>query len=86
MKRQSHKWTSTHRCVRIGRPASTYIQQLCANIGGSLEDLPGAAIDDRREREKENQGSRARGVMVIVVGNWHGDTSSNPGRDWLHFT
>ena len=28
----------------------------------------------------------ARGVMVIVVGNGHSDTSSNPGRDWLHFT
>ena len=28
----------------------------------------------------------ALGVMVIVVGNGHGDTSSNPGRDWLHFT
>ena len=28
----------------------------------------------------------ARGVMVIVVGNGHGDTCSNPGRDWLHFT
>ena len=28
----------------------------------------------------------ARGVMVIVVGNGHGDMSSNPGRDWLHFT
>ena len=28
----------------------------------------------------------ANGVMVIVVGNGHGDTSSNPGRDWLHFT
>ena len=28
----------------------------------------------------------ARGVMVIVVGNGHGNTSSNPGRDWLHFT
>ena len=28
----------------------------------------------------------ARGVMVIVVGSGHGDTSSNPGRDWLHFT
>ena len=28
----------------------------------------------------------ARGVMVIVVGNGHGDTSSNPERDWLHFT
>ena len=28
----------------------------------------------------------ARGVIVIVVGNGHGDTSSNPGRDWLPFT
>ena len=28
----------------------------------------------------------ARGVMVIVVGNEHGDTSSNPGQGWLHFT
>ena len=28
----------------------------------------------------------ACGVMVIVVGNGHGDMSLNPGRDWLHFT
>ena len=28
----------------------------------------------------------ACGVMVIVVGNGHGDASSNPGRDWLHST
>ena len=28
----------------------------------------------------------ARGVMVIVTGNGHGDTSSNPGRGWLHFS
>ena len=28
----------------------------------------------------------ARGIMVIVVGNGHGDMSSNPGRGWLHFT
>ena len=27
-----------------------------------------------------------RVVMVIVVGNEQGDTSTNPGRDWLHFT
>ena len=26
-----------------------------------------------------------RGVIVIVVGIGHDDTSSNPGRDWLHF-
>ena len=28
----------------------------------------------------------ACGVMVIVAGYGYGDTSSNPGRDWLHFT
>ena len=28
----------------------------------------------------------ARGVMVIVVELGHDDTSSNPGRYWLHFT
>ena len=28
----------------------------------------------------------SRGIMVIVIGNGHGDTSSNPGRDSLHFT
>ena len=28
----------------------------------------------------------ARGVMVILVGNEHGDTEFNPGLDWLHFT
>ena len=27
-----------------------------------------------------------RSVMVIVVGNGLSDTSSNPGRDLLHFT
>ena len=27
-----------------------------------------------------------RGVMVIVAGYGHGDTSSNPGPDWLYFT
>ena len=28
----------------------------------------------------------SRGVMVIVAGYEHGDTSSNPGQDSLHFT
>ena len=28
----------------------------------------------------------ARGIMVIVVGNGHDNMSSNPRRDWLHFT
>ena len=28
-----------------------------------------------------NRNGGARVVMVIIVGNGHGDTSSNPGRD-----
>ena len=28
-----------------------------------------------------HRGDAACGVMVIIVGNEHGDTSSNPGRD-----
>ena len=36
------------------------------------------------EQEKKKGG--ARGVMVIVLGNGHDDTSSNPEWDWLHFT
>ena len=43
-------WIPSH-----GRPALTYIQQLCANTGCSTEDLPGA-MDDRdewRERVRE---------------------------------
>ena len=35
---------------------------------------------------KYHEDNSARGVMVIVVGNGHGDTSSNPGQDWLHIT
>ena len=34
---------------------------------------------------KDNIARRARGVMVIIVENGHGDTSSNRGRGYLHF-
>ena len=35
-------------------------------------------------RKKESNSIRY--ITVIVVGNGHGDTSSNPGRGHLHFT
>ena len=38
-------WTSSHCQTRAGRPARTYIQQLCADTRCSLEDLP-EAMDD----------------------------------------
>ena len=40
--------TSSHGRVKAGQPARTYIQQLCADTGCSLEDLP-RAMDDREE-------------------------------------
>ena len=49
-------------------------------------DLPKETVTAMMMLHKSNGGVGARGVMVIVVGNGHGDTSSNPGRDWLHFT
>ena len=48
-------WSPSHGRSKAGRPARTYIQQLCANTGCSLEDLP-RARDNRdgwRERVRE---------------------------------
>ena len=42
--------------------------------------------EDTLEEQYAIKNGGARGVMVIVVGNGYGDTRSNPGRDWLHFT
>ena len=39
-------WTPSHGRAKAGWPARTYIQQLCADTGCSLEDLPGV-MDDR---------------------------------------
>ena len=45
-----------------------------------------------QERNGVSSNSNARqihkghGGMVIIVGNRHSNTSSNPGRDCLHFT
>ena len=48
-------WTLSHVQANAGRPVRTYTQQLCADTGYSLEDLPGA-MDERegwQERVRE---------------------------------
>ena len=45
-------WTPTHGRARAGRPARTYIQQLCEDTGCSSEDLPEAMNDRERWRER----------------------------------
>ena len=45
-------WTPTHDRAKAGRPARTYIQQLCEDTGCCPEDLPRAMNDREEWRER----------------------------------
>ena len=45
-------WTPTHGRAKAGRPARTYIQQLCEDTGCCPEDLPKAMNDREEWRER----------------------------------
>ena len=45
-------WTPTYGRAKEGRPARTYIQQLCEDTGCSPEDLPEAMNDREKWRER----------------------------------
>ena len=45
-------WTPTYDRVKAGRPARTYIQQLCEDTGCSPEDLPETMNDREKWRER----------------------------------
>ena len=45
-------WTPTYGRVKAERPARTYIQQLCEDMGCSSEDLPEAMNDREKWRER----------------------------------
>ena len=51
-------WTPSHRRAKAGRPAQTYIQQLYADTGCCLDDLP-EAMDDREEWRERVRDIRA---------------------------
>ena len=46
------RWTPTYGWAKAGQPPRTYIQQLCEDMGCSLEDLPGAMNDREKWRER----------------------------------
>ena len=52
-----HLWTPSHEREKAGQPARIYIQQLCANMGCSPEDLP-EAMEGMQERS---------GISVLVA-------------------
>ena len=54
-------WTPAYGQAKAGRPARTYIQQLCENTGCSLEDLP-EAMNDREKWRKRVRDIRASGT------------------------
>ena len=45
-------WTSTYGRAKAGRPARTYIQQLCEDTGCGPEDLPEAMNNREKWRER----------------------------------
>ena len=45
-------WTPTYGRAKAGRPARTYIQQLCEDVGCSPEDLSEAMKDREKWRER----------------------------------
>ena len=65
-------WTPSHRWARVGRPARTYLQQLCTDIGCSMEDLPGG-MDDRdkwRERVREIRACSTTWWWWLRINTW----------------
>ena len=54
-------WTPTHGRAKAGRPAQTYIQQLCEDTGCCLEGLP-RAMNDREEWRERVRDIRASSV------------------------
>ena len=54
-------WTPTYGRAKVGRPARTYIQQLCGDPRCSPEDLP-EAINDREEWRESVRDIRASGT------------------------
>ena len=59
-------WTPTHGRAKAGRPARTYIQQLCEDTGCCPEDLP-RAMNDREEWRERVRDIRATNAMMMMM-------------------
>ena len=55
-------WTPSHGRAKAGRPARTYIQQLCEDTGCCPEDLP-RAMNDREEWRERVRDIRATSAI-----------------------
>ena len=67
-------------CIKV---VPRIFHQIMHAMLGDL-DFAGEYLENiliKSRNRKEHAGGGARGVIVSVVGNGHGDTSSNPERD-----
>ena len=64
-------WTPAYGRAKAGRPARTYIQQLCEDTGCSPEDLPEAMNDREKWRE------RVRDIRASSTTWWWSSSSSS---------
>ena len=67
-------WTPTYGQAKAGRPAQTYIQQLCEDTRCNPEDLP-KAINDREKWREMVKDIRAGGTtwwwwLSIFISDW----------------
>ena len=69
------QWTPSHECAKAGWQAKSYLQQLCADTGCSLEDLLGV-MDDSDRRQKRVREIHAEGATWW----WWWWRSNTPGR------
>ena len=72
-------WIPTHGRAKAGRPARTYIQQLCEDTGCCPEDLP-RAMNDREEWRERVRDIRA--TSAIWWWWWNKDKNLNKTRQW----
>ena len=69
-------WIPTYGRAKAGRPARTYIQQLCEDTGCNLEDLPEAMSDREKGRERVRD-IHADGttwwwwIYIYIFLSWH---------------
>ena len=74
-------WIPTHGRAKAGRPARTYIQQLCEDTGCSPEDLP-RAMNDREEWRERVRDIRAASTIWWWWWYFHPDVKDGIYWDW----
>ena len=71
-------WTPTYGRAKAGRPARTYIQQLCEDTGCCPEDLP-RAMNDREEWRE-----RVRDIRATSATWWWWNTYPLQRKQWAY--